>query len=70
MKKGDIVKFKKAVDAGDENLRMILLEEPDKGSVLVEAIVDMNIKPTSRHNVEDLEIYDKISDTDVMLEAT
>lgn len=43
MKKGEIVKFKKAVDAGDKNLRMILLEEPDNGSVLVEAIVDMNI---------------------------
>ncbi len=56
MKKGDIAKFKKAVDAGDENLRMILLEEPDKGSVLVEAIIDMNLKPTCRYNVEDLEV--------------
>jgi hypothetical protein len=26
MKKGDIVKFRKAVDPGDEDLRMILLE--------------------------------------------
>lgn len=53
MKKGDIVKFRKAVDPGDEDLRMILLEDPDGGRVLVESIVDMNIRPTYRYNVED-----------------
>ncbi len=63
MKKGDIVKFKKVVDAGDEVLRMVLLENPDRGRVLAEAIVDMNIKPTSRHNVEDLESCGSIADT-------
>jgi hypothetical protein len=61
MKKGDIVKFKKIVDVGDEHLRMILLEDPDRGRVLVEAIVDMNLKPTSRHNVDDLEIWSMAS---------
>lgn len=55
MKKGDIVKFRKAVDPGDEDLRMILLEDPDGGRVLVESVVDMKIRPTFRYNVEDLE---------------
>lgn len=55
MKKGDIVKFRKAVDTGDENLRMILLEDPDDGRVLVESIVNMNIRPTHRYSVDDLE---------------
>ena len=55
MKKGDIVKFKKVVDAGDKDLRMVLLEDPDGGRVLVEYIVDMNIRPTCRYNVENLE---------------
>ena len=63
MKKGDIVKFKKVVDAGDEVLRMVLLENPDRGRVLVESVVDMNIKPTSRHNVDDLESYGSTTDT-------
>ena len=56
MKKGNIVKFRNIVDAGDENLRMILLEDPDGGRVLVESIVDMKIRPTYRYNVEDLEV--------------
>lgn len=55
MRKGDIVKFRKVVDPGDESLRMILLEDPDGGRVLVESLVDMKIRPTSRYNVEDIE---------------
>lgn len=66
MQKGDIVKFKKVVDVGDETLRMVLLENPDRGSVLVEAIIDMNIKPTYRHSVEDLKVCGKITDTDML----
>lgn len=62
MKRGDIVKFKKVVDKGDEDLRMVLLEDPDGGRVLVVAIVDMNLKPTSRYNVEDLEVCGEITD--------
>lgn len=58
MKKGDIVKFRKAVDPGDENLRMILLEDPDGGRVLVESIVDLKIRPTYRYSVEELEPYE------------
>ena len=41
MKKGDLVKFRNVVDAGDEDIRMILLEDPDGGRVLVESVVDM-----------------------------
>jgi len=55
MKKGDVVKFRNVVDAGDESLRMILLENPDGGRVLVESIVDMKIRPTYRYDVENLE---------------
>lgn len=54
--KGDIVKFRNVVDAGDEELRMILLEDPDGGQVLVESIVVMKIRPTYRYNLEELEV--------------
>lgn len=33
MKRGDIVKFKKVVDLGDDRIRMRLLEDPDGGRV-------------------------------------
>lgn len=56
MKKGEIVKFRNVVDPGDEDIRMILLEDPDGGRVLVESIVDMNIRPTCRYSIENLEI--------------
>ena len=59
MKKGDIVKFKTVVDPGDETLRMVLLEDPDGGRVLVEALVDMNLRPTNRYNIDDLEVCDE-----------
>ncbi len=54
MKKGDIVRFKKIVDPGDENLRMRLLEDPDGGRVLVVSLVGMSINPTSIYPVDDL----------------
>lgn len=56
MKKYDVVKFKTVVDAGDENVRMTILENPDGGRVLVEVICDMTIRPTCRYNAEDLEV--------------
>jgi hypothetical protein len=61
MKKGDVVKFKNIVDAGDENVRMVLLEDSGGGRVLVEIICDMNIKPTYRYKVEELEVCGKES---------
>lgn len=45
MKNGDIVKFRNAVDAGDGNLRM----------VLVGSIVDLKIRPTCRYGGDDLD---------------
>ncbi|MDH4164357.1 MAG: hypothetical protein OEW15_16970 [Nitrospirota bacterium] len=54
MKKGDIVKFKETVDVGDEKVRMRLLEDPDGGRVLVEALVGMQLNPTYVYQVKDL----------------
>ena len=54
MKRGDIVKFKKVVDPGDDRIRMRLLEDPDGGRVLVESLVGMTINPTSIYQVDDL----------------
>lgn len=56
MKKGDLVKFRVAVEDGDEELEFLVLENPEGGRVLVEAIVDMNLRPNYRYKVEDLEL--------------
>lgn len=63
MKKGDIVKFRNEVDPGDTKVRMILLEDPDGGRVMVGDVCiveDTGIKQavtaTSRYLVEDLEL--------------
>jgi len=56
MKQGDIVRFIIAIDKDDNDLRMRVIEDPDGGRVLVEALVDMHIKPTYRYNVEDLQV--------------
>lgn len=54
MKAGNIVKFKNVIDAGDEDIRMVILENADRGRVLVEALVGMKLNPTYRYNAEDL----------------
>lgn len=59
MKKGDIVKFKEAVDPGDDKVRMRLLEDPDGGRVLVEALMGMSINPTYVYPINDLVMCDK-----------
>lgn len=56
MKRGDIVKFKEVVDAGDDELRMVALEDEDGGRVLVQALVGMKLNPTARYNVANLEV--------------
>lgn len=63
MKKSDLVKFRNEVDPGDTKVRMILLEDPDGGRVLVGDVCiveDSGIKQavtaTSRYLVEDLEL--------------
>jgi len=58
MKAGNIVKFKNVIDAGDEDIRMVILEDADRGRVLVEALVGMKFNPTYRYNTDDLEICD------------
>lgn len=57
MRKGDIVRFKEIKDIGDESVLMELLEDPDGGRVLVRALVNMTIQPTSVYPVDDLEVY-------------
>ena len=54
MRRGDVVKFRKVVDPGDDRIRMRLLEDPDGGRVLVESLVGMTINPTSVYPVDDL----------------
>lgn len=54
MKKGDIVRFREVVDPGDEEVRMRLLEDPDGGRVLVEALMGMELNPTYIYPVNDL----------------
>lgn len=63
MKAGNIVKFKNIIDAGDEDIRMVVLEDADRERVLVEALVRMNFNPTYRYNVEDLEVCDTTRST-------
>lgn len=63
MKAGNIVKFKNIIDAGDDDIRMVILEVPDRGRVLVEALAGMKLNPTYRYNVEDLELCDTTCST-------
>lgn len=56
MKRGDIVRFKKVIDAGDAELRMVVLEDEDGGRVLPQALVGMRLNPTSRYSPQDLEV--------------
>jgi len=54
VKKGDVVKFRKVVDPGDDRIIMRLMENPDGGRALVESLVGMTINPTSIYQVDDL----------------
>jgi hypothetical protein len=56
MKRGDIVRFKEVIDVGDDELRMVALEDEDGGRVLVQALVGMSLNPTARYNVSELEV--------------
>jgi len=66
MKKGDLVKFRDEVDPGDTKVRMILLEDPDGGRVLVGDVcivddsgVKQAVTATSRYLVDELEVVSK-----------
>jgi hypothetical protein len=56
MKKGDVVKFKEAKDPGDAACKMVLVDNPDGGRVLVRHLVDMKIQPTSIYLTKDLQL--------------
>jgi len=57
MKSGDIVKFKKVVDEGDETLRMVV-DWVDGERVQVISLVNMAIKPTHIFPLSELEVVD------------
>ena len=61
MKKGDLVKFNEIVDPGDDEVRMVLLEDPDGGKVLVEALVELQFNPTYVYQVNDLVKYNELT---------
>ncbi len=63
MKAGNIVKFKNVIDAGDKDIRMVILEDADRGRVLVAALVGMKLNPTYRYNADDLEVCDTTCST-------
>lgn len=72
MKKGDIVKFREEVDPGDIKVRMVLLEDPDGGRVLVgdlciieESGVKQAVTATSRYLVDELEVVAKENITNI-----
>lgn len=57
MKQGDVVKFTNPT-ADETDDRFILLENPDGGRVLAQAIVDLPIRPTYIFRTEELAIID------------
>lgn len=63
MKRGDIVKFKEVLDAGDAELRLVVLENEDGGRVLVQALVRMRLNPTYRYKVEELAVCRSVGST-------
>jgi len=58
LKEGMVVKFKEVVDKGDAEARMVLIEDPDGGRVLVRHLVNMKIQPTSVVQLADIELAD------------
>lgn len=46
LKKGDRVRFRRAIDPGDDKIIMVLLEDPDGGRVLVESLIWESLNPT------------------------
>jgi len=46
LKKGDLVRFRRVVDPGDDKVVMRLLEDPDGGRVLVESLIWNELNPT------------------------
>lgn len=57
LQKGDIVIFKEVKDPGDEKSKMVVVDDPDGGRVLVRHLVDMEIQPSSIYPTKDLQLY-------------
>ena len=55
MKKGDLVEYKNPLP-DEKGLTFILLEEPDDGRVLTEALVNMVIKPSYILNISEIQL--------------
>lgn len=65
MRKGDLVKFKTVVDPGDDEIRMVLREDPDGGRVLVADLIDMTLLPTRIVLVDDIELVDPEEEAEI-----
>lgn len=65
MRKGDLVKFKTVVDPGDDEIRMVLREDPDGGRVLVADLIDMTFLPTKVVLVDDIELVDPVEEAQI-----
>ena len=55
MKGGDIVKYSRPVNEEEAKFRFILLNEPEKGRVVIQLICDDRIKPIEMVEVGEVE---------------
>lgn len=62
MKKGDVVEYKDPLP-DEKGLRFLLLENPDGGRVLGEAMVDMAIKPFYILEVSEIKLISSLIST-------
>ena len=58
MKRGDIVKYSKPLNAGEAEFRFILLNEPEKGRVDIQLICEDRIKPIETVEVSEVDLAD------------
>jgi hypothetical protein len=56
MKKGDIVKYSRPVNADEAKFRFVLLGGPSKGRVDIQLICDYRIKPIETVEADEVEI--------------
>lgn len=56
MKKNDIVRYSKPVDAEEAKLRFVVLADPEKGRVDIQLVCDYTIKPIETVLTEDVEL--------------
>jgi len=56
MKRGDIVKYSRPVNAAEAEFRFIQLNEPEKGRVDIQLICDARIKPIETVEADEVEL--------------